>query len=126
MSKIKLTKEVEFYSERLAALTPGMSGADIANVCNEGALVAARTDKESVDMVDFETVGKAAAWAPSQAAWHVQSLPTDWFGHQMHGQSFFVSHAVQRQHPLQGLTQGLVMCVSHRKRLIMWLSAQGS
>jgi hypothetical protein len=55
LSRVKLTREVEFYSERLAALTPGMSGADIANVCNEGALVAARSGKESVDMIDFET-----------------------------------------------------------------------
>ncbi|KAG1664993.1 hypothetical protein FOA52_014673 [Chlamydomonas sp. UWO 241] len=54
LGNIKLTKEVGFYSERLAALTPGMSGADIANVVNEGALVAARTDKLSVDMIDFE------------------------------------------------------------------------
>ena len=46
---------MEFYSERLAALTPGMSGADIANICNEAALVAARSDKTSVDMVDFES-----------------------------------------------------------------------
>lgn len=55
LSKIKLVKEVGFYSERLAALTPGMSGADIANICNEAALVAARSDKEAVDMIDFET-----------------------------------------------------------------------
>ncbi|GAX76092.1 hypothetical protein CEUSTIGMA_g3535.t1 [Chlamydomonas eustigma] len=55
LSKLKLSKEVEFYSERLAALTPGMSGADIANICNEAALVAARSDKSSVDMVDFES-----------------------------------------------------------------------
>jgi hypothetical protein len=54
LGKIKLTKEVEFYSERLAALTPGMSGADIANICTEAALVAARKDKPSVDMEDFE------------------------------------------------------------------------
>ncbi len=55
LGKIKLVKEVEFYSERLAALCPGMSGADIANICNEAALVAARSEKEAVDMVDFET-----------------------------------------------------------------------
>jgi AFG3 family protein len=35
LGRIKLTKEVEDYSEKLAALTPGMSGADIANICNE-------------------------------------------------------------------------------------------
>lgn len=32
LSKLKLVRDVQFYSERLAALTPGMSGADIANV----------------------------------------------------------------------------------------------
>lgn len=41
-------------TERLAALTPGFSGADIANVCNEAALVAARGNKECVGLVDFE------------------------------------------------------------------------
>lgn len=49
-----LRRPVDFYTERLAALTPGMSGADIANVCNEAALVAARGNKEAVDLVDFE------------------------------------------------------------------------
>src|SRR5690554_6335963 len=41
--------DVEF----LAKQTPGFSGADIANVCNEAALIAARTGKESVDKQDF-------------------------------------------------------------------------
>ena len=54
LKKIKLDKPIDHYSERLAALTPGFAGADIANVCNEAALIAARTNKESVSMVDFE------------------------------------------------------------------------
>lgn len=37
----------------LAAQTPGFSGADIANVCNEAALIAARRKKESIDKHDF-------------------------------------------------------------------------
>ena len=43
------TLDVEF----LAKQTPGFSGADIANVCNEAALIAARNDKKSVGKQDF-------------------------------------------------------------------------
>lgn len=39
--------------DTLAAQTPGFSGADIANICNEAALIAARYDKETVEMADF-------------------------------------------------------------------------
>lgn len=45
---------LSFYSERMAALTPGFAGADIANVCNEAALVAARAKKEAITLSDFE------------------------------------------------------------------------
>jgi cell division protease FtsH len=38
----------------LAEQTPGFAGADIANVCNEAALIAARNGKEAVDMKDFD------------------------------------------------------------------------
>lgn len=43
------TLDVEF----LAKQTPGFSGADIANVCNEAALIAARKNKKAVDKQDF-------------------------------------------------------------------------
>ncbi|RMG78191.1 MAG: ATP-dependent metallopeptidase FtsH/Yme1/Tma family protein, partial [Bacteroidetes bacterium] len=39
--------------ELLAAQTPGFSGADIANMCNEAALIAARKGKDKVEMADF-------------------------------------------------------------------------
>jgi AFG3 family protein len=54
LARVKLDQPVEFYSERMAALTPGFAGADIANVVNEAALIAARGDKAAVGMVDFE------------------------------------------------------------------------
>jgi AFG3 family protein len=41
-------------ASRLAGLTPGFAGADIANVCNEAAIVAARRQGESVTLADFE------------------------------------------------------------------------
>ncbi|MDD3299616.1 MAG: ATP-dependent zinc metalloprotease FtsH [Bacteroidales bacterium] len=42
-----------FDIEFLAKQTPGFSGADIANVCNEAALIAARKNKEAIDKQDF-------------------------------------------------------------------------
>ena len=52
LKPIKLAKEVD--SKKLAAQTPGFAGAEIANVCNEAALIAARRDKKEVDMQDFQ------------------------------------------------------------------------
>ena len=43
----------DFDVEFMAKHTPGFSGADIANVCNEAALTAARRDKKAVDRQDF-------------------------------------------------------------------------
>ena len=54
LQKIALDGPVQEYSERLAALTPGFAGADIANVCNEAALVAARESAEFVVLEHFE------------------------------------------------------------------------
>jgi cell division protease FtsH len=48
-----LKKSEDLDTEFLAKQTPGFSGADIANVCNEAALVAARKDKKAVDKQDF-------------------------------------------------------------------------
>ncbi|RWS06773.1 Paraplegin-like protein, partial [Dinothrombium tinctorium] len=54
MKSLKLEKEPSHYSLRLAQLTPGFSGADIANVCNEAALNAAKNEKKQVTDEDFE------------------------------------------------------------------------
>ena len=51
MKKLKLAEGVNV--EFLAKQTPGFSGADIANVCNEAALIAARHDKTEIDKEDF-------------------------------------------------------------------------
>ncbi len=48
----KLSTNVDAH--KLAAQTPGFAGAEIANVCNEAALIAARHNKEAVDMQDFQ------------------------------------------------------------------------
>jgi len=51
-AKIPMEKSVEL--SRIARATPGMSGADIANLVNEAALYAARKDRKEVEMSDFE------------------------------------------------------------------------
>ncbi len=51
LAKIKLDDSID--REFLAKQTPGFSGADIANVCNEAALIAARNSHESVSKQDF-------------------------------------------------------------------------
>jgi cell division protease FtsH len=48
-----LKLDPDFNIDFLARQTPGFSGADIANVCNEAALIAARKDKLTVDKQDF-------------------------------------------------------------------------
>jgi AFG3 family protein len=52
LKPIKMSKNVDV--KKLAAQTPGFAGAEIANVCNEAALIAARRDKSEVDMQDFQ------------------------------------------------------------------------
>ena len=54
LSGISLEHDPEKYSPRLATLTPGFSGADIANVCNEAALHAARTSQKLVKSKNLE------------------------------------------------------------------------
>ena len=52
LKPIKLDNSVDV--KKLSAQTPGFAGAEIANVCNEAALIAARRDKKAVDMQDFQ------------------------------------------------------------------------
>jgi AFG3 family protein len=52
LKPIKISTKVDIH--KLAEQTPGFAGADIANVCNEAALIAARKGKEHVEMEDFQ------------------------------------------------------------------------
>ena len=51
MRRLKLAKDVDIKT--LASLSPGFSGADIANICNEAALIAARHKKQLIEQCDF-------------------------------------------------------------------------
>ncbi|CAH8361498.1 unnamed protein product [Eruca vesicaria subsp. sativa] len=57
LNKIKLdqVQPLCYYSQKLAALTPGFSGADIANLCNEAAILAARHEGDMVTIEHFES-----------------------------------------------------------------------
>ncbi|KAI4093737.1 MAG: hypothetical protein LQ344_002640 [Seirophora lacunosa] len=55
VAKVVSGEEIEYLTGRLAALTPGFSGADIANCVNEAALTAARTNAAKVVMSHFES-----------------------------------------------------------------------
>jgi AFG3 family protein len=52
LKPIKISESLDIH--KLAEQTPGFAGADIANVCNEAALIAARKGKPAVDMSDFQ------------------------------------------------------------------------
>jgi AFG3 family protein len=52
LKPIKIADDID--PKKLAAQTPGFAGAEIANVCNEAALIAARRNKTAVDMQDFQ------------------------------------------------------------------------
>ena len=52
LAPIKVSQTLDVH--KLAEQTPGFAGADIANVCNEAALIAARKGKDAVDMSDFQ------------------------------------------------------------------------
>jgi len=56
LKKIKLNEEKtrEEYARKMASLTPGFSGAEISNVCNEAAIIAARDNLEAVGIKEFE------------------------------------------------------------------------
>ncbi|WP_291727464.1 ATP-dependent zinc metalloprotease FtsH [Bernardetia sp.] len=53
LEPLKTAPEID--AKKLAAQTPGFAGAEIANVCNEAALIAARENKKEIEMVDFES-----------------------------------------------------------------------
>merc|ERR1711871_766215 len=50
----ELEETAAFFAERLSALTPGFAGAEIANICNEAAIIAARAGSSAIRLFDFE------------------------------------------------------------------------
>ncbi|MFZ0888126.1 MAG: ATP-dependent zinc metalloprotease FtsH [Candidatus Binataceae bacterium] len=63
--KLRLASDVDLVA--LSASTIGLSGADLANLCNEAALVAARHQREQVTMADFEEASDKVRLGAAQA-----------------------------------------------------------
>jgi cell division protease FtsH len=68
--KIKLAPSVNLKS--IASQTPGFSGADLANLCNEAALLAARHGKEEVEEIDFDKSVERVLMGPEKKS-HIMS-----------------------------------------------------
>ena len=54
LQPLKVNYPLDDLADRMSALTPGFAGADIANICNEAAIIAARHNKDHIDLKDFE------------------------------------------------------------------------
>jgi len=54
LKKLNVHGDKNEVAQRLAALTPGFAGAQIANICNEAAILAARKERDDIDMACFE------------------------------------------------------------------------
>ena len=54
LEPLQIEQEPDTVAERLGHMTPGMSGAELANVCNEAGLIAARNERKKVSSEDFE------------------------------------------------------------------------
>ena len=68
--KIKLAESVDLKS--VAGQTPGFSGADLANLCNEAALMAARNNKEAVEEIDLDKSVERVLMGPEKKS-HIMS-----------------------------------------------------
>ncbi len=68
--KIKLAATVDLKS--VASQTPGFSGADLANLCNEAALMAARNNKEAVEEIDLDKSVERVLMGPEKKS-HIMS-----------------------------------------------------
>ena len=55
LEALKMEEDIDAVAERLGHMTPGMSGAELANVCNEAGLIAARNERTKVAAEDFES-----------------------------------------------------------------------
>ena len=68
--KIKLAASTDLKS--VASQTPGFSGADLANLCNEAALMAARNNKEAVEEIDMDKSVERVLMGPEKKS-HIMS-----------------------------------------------------
>lgn len=56
LQKVKFSSKftLEELGKKISVLTPGFSGAELSNICNEAAILAARANKDEIDLPEFE------------------------------------------------------------------------
>ena len=85
LKKVKTNLDLEYLAGRLAALTPGFSGADISNCVNEAALIAARMNAKSLELTHFERAierviaglerNRECCLLKKRRRWHIRTKP---------------------------------------------------
>ncbi len=67
--RIRLAPDVDL--DTIARVTPGFSGADLANLCNEAALLCARNNREQVTQADLEEARDKVCWGRERKSRHI-------------------------------------------------------
>ena len=99
--EVPLGEDVDLFV--IARGTPGFSGADLENICNEAALLAARSDKSTVDMEDFLAAREKIVMGPERRSmvlpdWEKKNTAYHEAGHAI------VAHLLPGHDPVQKVT----------------------
>ncbi|KAF2343189.1 Peptidase M41, partial [Trinorchestia longiramus] len=104
-------------ARKMAALTPGFTGADIGNVCNEAALIAAREARITIEMPHFEAAIERVVAGMEKKTNVLQPAEKNTVAHHEAGHAvcgWFLEHA----DPL--LKVGCVGMLTHSLRWVVW------
>ena len=111
--KIKMNEDVNI--DILARSTPGMSGADIANMVNEAALLASRRNSESVEMSDFEEAKDKVMMGAARKSLVISDEEKKTIAYHEAGHALIAKH-LPKADPLHKVTiipRGMALGVTH-------------
>ena len=111
--KIKISDDVEYAI--LARGTPGLSGADLANMVNEAALLAARKDHKAVDMDDFEEAKDKVMMGPERRSLVISPDERRMIAYHEAGHALVAKHMPNADpvHKVTIIPRGLALGLTH-------------